>query len=235
MDQTWFPQGDNVHPREMDVGFDGLLYARWAYSKIGCGALLSRFEVDGKPVRDREDRLKRLFLENPATEAMVQVQKIRDESARYNIGPVERNLNIPLFPLTFLLPENRLRFHFTLGRKGDSDGLPTWRVEYEERIRPTIITNPQTKQDVPAKGWFLVDPVTGAVVETGFDAQDTEGIGHFVVRYRRDAALGLWVPADMKESYNTRARWTLIMDAQATYSNFRRFQVKTEEKITIPK
>jgi VWFA-related protein len=193
------------------------------------------FEVDGKPVRDREERLKRLFLDNPATEAMIQARKIRDESSRHNVGPVERNLNVPLFPLTFLLPENRLRFHFTLGKKGDTNGLPTWRVEYDERIRPTIIANSQTRQDVPARGWFLVDPVTGAVVETGLDALDAEGIGHFVVRYRRDALLGLWLPAEMKESYNSRARATSILDAKATYSNFRRFQVKTEEKITIPK
>ena len=193
------------------------------------------FEVDGKPVRDREERLKRLFLENPTSEAIVQARKIREESSRHNVGPVQRNVNVPLFPLTFLLPENRPRFHFRLAKKGDTDGLPTWRVEYDERIRPTLIKNPETERDIPARGWFLVDPVTGAVVETGLDAEDEAGTGHFVVRYRRDALLGLWLPVEMKESYTSRTRGTPIMDAKATYSNFRRFQVKTEEKITIPK
>ena len=193
------------------------------------------FEVNGKPVRDREERIKRLFLDNPATEAMAQVQKIQDESVRHNVGPVHRTLNEPLFPLTLLLPDNRPRFHFTLARKGESDGLETWRIEYQEQVRPTVIRNPRRNEDVPARGWFLVDPVTGAIVETGLDAQESSVTGHLVVRYRRDAVLGLWVPAEMSETYTSRVRQDLVMGAHATYSNFRRFQVKTEEKITIPK
>jgi hypothetical protein len=166
---------------------------------------------------------------------MVQVQKIQDESVRHNVGPVQRTLNEPLFPLTLLLPDNRPRFRFTLARKGESDGLETWRIEYQEQVRPTVIRNPRRNEDVPARGWFLVDPVTGAIVETALDAQETTVTGHFVVRYRRDAALGLWVPAEMSETYTMRVRQDVLMGAHATYSNFRRFQVKTEEKITIPK
>jgi VWFA-related protein len=192
------------------------------------------FEVDGKPVRDRNERLKRLFLDNPGTEALAQVRRIQDESARHNIGPVERNFNVPLFPLTFLLPDTRGRFHFTVAKKGNSDGLETWRVEYQEQVHPTMIRNPRMDTDIPASGWFMVDPVTGAILETGLNAE-TSVNAYFEVRYRRDAELGLWVPARMSEMYTSRVRQDLVMGAQATYSNFRRFQVKTEETITIPK
>ena len=181
------------------------------------------FEVDGKPVRDREERLKRLFLDNPAAEAMSQVQKIQDESARLNAGPVQRNFNVPLFALTFLLPDNRPRFHFALADKTESNGLQTWRIEYEERVRPTIIKNPRTNEDVPAKGYFLMEPVTGAIVETSIEAREPTVTGRFSVRYRRDPSLGLWVPAEMTEMYLTRARQDVVMRARATYSNFRRF------------
>ncbi len=43
------------------------------------------FEVDGQPVRDRDERLFKLFLE-PAPDALVQAKRIADESARFNLG-----------------------------------------------------------------------------------------------------------------------------------------------------
>ena len=193
------------------------------------------FEVDGKPVRDREDRLKRLFLDNPAEEAVRQVQKIQDESTRLNIGPVIRNFNVPLFPLTFLLPENRERFRFSLADKTNTRGVEAWKIEYEERVRPTLIKNPRTGEDVPAKGYFVMDPISGTILETNTEAREASIIARFDVRYRGDPALGLWVPADMSEMYVTRPAQTLVMGGKAKYTNFRRFQVKTEEKVTIPK
>ena len=41
------------------------------------------FEVDGEPVRDRSERLMKLFVE-PTLSTATQVQRIIDESARYN-------------------------------------------------------------------------------------------------------------------------------------------------------
>src|SRR2546425_12077582 len=52
------------------------------------------FEVDGRPVRDRQERLTALFLQPPAL-AVDQAKQIPNESARYNIGEVLRALNGP--------------------------------------------------------------------------------------------------------------------------------------------
>jgi hypothetical protein len=41
------------------------------------------FEVDGRPVRDRDERLAKLFL-SPDASGAAQIQRIREESARYN-------------------------------------------------------------------------------------------------------------------------------------------------------
>jgi hypothetical protein len=44
------------------------------------------------------------------------------------------------------------------------------------------------------------------------------------------------VPVQMKEFYDYPARpWDPYIECTAAYSNFRRFDVKVEEKITIPK
>jgi VWFA-related protein len=199
------------------------------------------YEVDGVAVRDRDDRLRRLFLE-PGTDIQGQLQAIQDESARYNVGIVERNINVPLFLLRFLQAENRPRFRFRLAGKRQVAGVEAWRIEFEERVFPTIITDIQGR-DVDAKGWFLVDEVTGAVVETTLKIEEQGSTGEIVVSFRHDPALGMWVPAEMKETYRTLTQRSLsgvprlepIVEGTATYSKYRRFQVKVDEKVVIPK
>ena len=53
------------------------------------------FERDGRPVRDRQDRLTKLFLGGATNSALVQAEKIMNESARYNIGNGTRTINVP--------------------------------------------------------------------------------------------------------------------------------------------
>jgi len=69
------------------------------------------FEVDGSSVRDRAERLTELFAANPPSRD-AQIRKILAESARYNIGDIERNINVPLLALQFLEPANQPRFRF---------------------------------------------------------------------------------------------------------------------------
>jgi VWFA-related protein len=199
------------------------------------------YEVDGVAVRDRDDRLRRLFLD-PGVGISVQLQAIRDESARYNLGLVERNINVPLFLLQFLRDENRPRSRFKLGARREVDGHRTVRLEFEERVRPTIITDIQGR-DVAAKGWFLVDETTGAIVETVLKIEENGSTGEIRVAFRHDPALGMWVPAEMSELYQALTQRSLsgapraetLVEGTAKYTKFRRFQVKTEEKLVIPK
>ena len=69
------------------------------------------FEVDGRPIRSRDDRLEHLLRE-PAGRASADVSTIIAESARFNIGDVDRNVNTPLFTLQFLEAANQARFRF---------------------------------------------------------------------------------------------------------------------------
>lgn len=199
------------------------------------------YQVNNVAVRDRDDRLRRLFL-NPGADLLSQLQAIRAESARYNVGAVERNINVPLFLLQFLAPENRPRFRFRLVGKRQVEGSDAWRVEFDERVKPTIISDLQGR-DVVAKGWFLVNETTGAIVETCLKVEENGSTGEIVVSFRHDDALGMWVPSQMTETYRTMAlrsmggmpRLESLVDGTAKYSKFRRFQVKVEEKVVIPK
>jgi VWFA-related protein len=189
------------------------------------------YEVDGVPVRDREDRLKKLFLD-PTPEARSQLNQIKEESARYNIGEPTRNVNVPLFPLLFLDPVNVPRFQFKLGGQRESQGVRVRQIEYKEQERPTIVKNVLDDRDMPASGWFLIDAVSGAVVQTAVFHGDSNESCEIIVQYKRDPVLGMWVPAEMNETYRGRSGTIL---GTASYSKFRRFTVTTEEKITIPK
>jgi VWFA-related protein len=199
------------------------------------------YEVDGVAVRDRDDRLKRLFLQT-GIDISVQLQAIRDESARYNLGIVERNINVPLFLLRFLQPENRPRFRFRLAGSRSVAGGEAWRIEFDERVSPTIISDRQGS-DVDAKGWFFVDQVTGAIVESVLRIEENGSTGEIKVLFRHDPVLGMWVPAEMTETYQMLTQRSLsgvpraetIVEGRAKYANYRRFQVRTEEKIVIPK
>jgi len=189
------------------------------------------FEVDGRPVRDRDDRLRKLFLEMPP-DALITARTILDEGARYNIGRTYRNINQPVLPLVFLLAENLTRFTFTPGGEDVVEGVRALRLDYEETSRPTLIRQAGTDRDMPSIGAFWIDPVTGRILKTQFET--TDGIFRMLsaVVYRPDEALGLWVPGEMRETYTSAAE---RIYGKATYANFRRFQVKTDTAIRIPK
>jgi hypothetical protein len=198
------------------------------------------FEVDGRPVGDRDLRLERLFL-SPTPEGRARLEAIRDESARYNITPIARTINVPLYPLRIVLPEYVGRFVFSLGQAGEVDGVKVRSIAFSEVGRPALAADLEGR-DVPLRGRFLVESTTGAILESTVSAELTMSSASIVVRYARNAKMGLWVPAEMKERYWTVVRVgtreqveQVLLEGTARYSNFRRFQVTTEEKVTVPK
>ena len=183
------------------------------------------FERNGQKLRDREQRLARLFLDGSSRSSFDQARQIMLESSRYNIGAVERTINVPTLPLAFLTPAHRGRFRFEL-LKRDADGTV---VEFREVTAPTYITTTGGR-DLPVSGRFWVDDATGVIRRSELDAVDTAVEAHIKVTYGFDEGLRLWVPARMEERYRNR-RSTAEVRGVATYSRFRKFQVSTSEEI----
>src|SRR5215467_10704506 len=69
------------------------------------------YEVNGVPVHDRNDRLMKLFID-PGESVNERLRGIIRESARFNIGSIDRTMNVPLLPLRFLEQKNQWRFKF---------------------------------------------------------------------------------------------------------------------------
>lgn len=200
------------------------------------------FEVDGRPVRDREERLTSLFL-SPSRSALERIGRIRRESARYNIGNIARTMNVPIMPLQTIDPSVQRRFRYSLAsaERKDSDdaSLPTsgnfhistevWIVRYEEIDGPTIVRSPNGS-DLRSRGRLWIEPSTGRVLMGEIITRNQDVTARLTVSFQSEPLLGLLVPVEMREEYRMKDKVDVIVGT-ATYGKFRQFQVKVEEEI----
>jgi VWFA-related protein len=192
------------------------------------------FEVDGRPIRDRDERLYKLFVTN-VSGAQDRANAIQEEGARYNIGPAMRTINVPILALAFLEPDRQSRFSYKRNKVSASDtieGAPAegdiWEIEYRETGRPTLV-RAAGDRDLPSRGRVWVDGKNGRVLKTELISEDAQIRAEVTVLYRIDAALPAPVPAQMRERYQLRQS-NLRIEGTATYSRFRQFTVVTSEK-----
>jgi hypothetical protein len=193
------------------------------------------FEVDGKPVRDRDERLYKLFV-TPTKDARAQAETIQQESARHNIGPVQRTINVPIMALLFfeqsqqrnleierLVANNSRRFE-PLARAAH-----VWRLGFKETATPTMIRGLGGK-DIRSHGEIWVDSTTGHILQTQLISEDgAVVIADIDVTYGTAPGFTLLLPVQMRELYRVRVNESRI-DGRATYSKFRQFTVTTTEK-----
>ncbi len=188
-------------------------------------------EVNGSELAGRENRVMNLLV-NPSPDALDQMRRLADESARYNIGSVRRTFNLPTLALLFLHPDDQHRLTFTKADETEVEGLRLWVVRFRETERPTMIRN-ERGNDVPTIGRYWIEPQTGRVVQTELEVTDLhyDVRGVVVVAYRPDDKLGLWMPVEMRERYDHPFRIDNYTDCLAVYSDFRQFKVETSERI----
>jgi hypothetical protein len=193
------------------------------------------FEVDGTPIRDRQERLAQLFRDGSPSGA-ARMRTILDESARYNIGDIQRNVNTPLLPLQFLQASNQPRFAFT--RTSDVASMPAtadpeqagafrvstevWVIAYRERKADTIIRT-TGRRNLPAHGRFWIEPATGRVLMSELIAESRTIRAAIDVSYQSEPLVGLLVPIEMRERYEGERVHSLI-ECRATYGTFRQLQ-----------
>jgi hypothetical protein len=192
------------------------------------------FEVDRKPVRDRDQRLSKLFIE-AKVDARAQADSIQQESARYNLGPLMRTINVPIMALLFFERSVQPRLKFEQGKAGNVkrfDGLADpeaiWMIEYREVAKGTMVKG-LNDRDIPSHGRIWLDSANGRILQTELVSEDTTLRADITVFYKAEPGLDLLVPAEMREIYTIKRSETRI-DGRATYGHFRRFTVATTEK-----
>ncbi len=178
------------------------------------------FEVKGAKVRNRDDRLLKLFQGNDK-ERFEKAAKFSDDTAKLNLGNVARTINIPTLAMMFLHPRVNERFEFTDDGEETIDGRVLRRAAYREAARPTLIKTTRGR-DLALTGRLWIDPFSGTVVKTELNAADPAVRCAITVTFKRDDALDFWVPSQMDEYYKAALGLDEIV-ATATYSNLRRF------------
>ena len=129
--------------------------------------------VDGKPVKDRNDRALALFTSGGGAPAPATLARVAQEGARHNLGSLRRTINVPTLPLFVLHPRHVGRFAFEPAGTETIDGTPTTIVRFTEKRGPTFIQTPR-HDDVFTNGrlWIAAD---GRVLQTALrvDERDT--------------------------------------------------------------
>jgi len=200
------------------------------------------FEVDGSPVLDRGERITSQSFNATALTAE-RVNRIRSESARYNIGDIERTLNVPVLPLVILSRRVQPQFRFKVEAAGGTPprgaekrvpdtpnfriSAEVWIVRFEERSRPTLVRTPRGAS-IPSRGRFWIEPQTGRVLMSELITENGDVRAQVNVSYQSEPVVGLLVPIEMHERYAAR-RYKATITGHASYGKFRRLQVDVRE------
>ena len=194
------------------------------------------YEVDGTSVREREARVETL-LRNQVVGAGARLGAIIEESARYNIGSIIRNVNTPLMALQFLDAAYQPRFRFKHveqakpvfddARDQAINDTPVfrvstemWTIEYEERQKPTIVRSPDG-DNRPAHGRFWINPSNGSILISEMIVDTGGVIATVTVSYQSEPLVGFLVPVEMRESY---IRAGERISGRAEYGKFRQLR-----------
>ena len=183
--------------------------------------------VDGLPVQDRPN-VRQAF----ETMAPSEIRRhYADLNARWNVGRITRNFNESTLGLLVLDAEHRERFRFDR-RSVIRDGATTLvTLEFREQDRPTLIRDATIGQ-VFSRGEIVTD-AAGVIRRTVFRLALNQLKVELVTDYRVDAKLGIWVPVLFTERYERGRPGSTRHDqitCEATYSNYRRFDVVTRIK-----
>jgi hypothetical protein len=196
-------------------------------------AFRDTFEVNGRLQPNREDRLRRLFVQQ-TEDGRRQLRRINEASADWNLGGFYREVNLPTVGLFLILPRNQRRFAFRAGAIRETSAAACRVVTFNESSKPTVVRSLRGR-DVPLTGEMCID-AGGVVSSTRINLDPRYATrGAIDVTYRRHERVDVRVPDRMWEWYlleeiNTTGTPTYV-EAMATYSNLRQFAVTTSEQV----
>ncbi len=223
-------RGAAKQPREQREIVSDIAIVKVAAERIWQG-FRDVIEVDGVRVADRDNRLATVLM---ASEGQYdEARRLSDESARFNIGSIRRNFNVPTATLFFFNSVDRRRFKFS-ARTVEPDG--TWQIGFRETERPTFIRTPEGRS-IFSEGAIWVSPEHGIVTRTTLKVEiptrggQPGGAGAVDVTFHHVDAIDMWLPAAMTETFEARSKsdWQRV-EGHATYDNYRRFETTARIK-----
>ena len=185
--------------------------------------VLDVIEVDGKPVGDRESRMLSFVKDGAPSTWHARALAVGRASARFNLQDIG-TINRPLIAVTFLQTQIQDRFTFSLGPIDKKVAPDARLLQFREAKSPAMF------QVGPVYGRIWVNDA-GVVLKTEvLFGNNQTATNHVVTTFTPDAALGIYVPMDMQDSYAFALQSQSVeVTGHATYGRFRSFGVKSEE------
>ena len=179
-------------------------------------------EVDGRPVREQQARITQLFLE-PFASAVTRAREIEVASFRQSLR--RGRLVDPLQGISCLQAFYQPQFEFSVAPADRRAGADMIELHFTQ-IRPAGVSL------IPLRGKALVVEQTGRVIRTELSAGSGSNVRVTTTEFGFNAALRIDVPVRMRDEMPVNGD---EFTGTADYSNFRRFQVRAEQEIDVPK
>ena len=168
---------------------------------LGNGVVIGHrdvFAVDSNKIRERDERLLKLFRgPNPAS-GQDAARALADESAQYYLSPNLRTLDAPGLALEFLREANQPNSEFAIeGTRGSIAA-----VKFTEKPTSRLLPTPDGSK---TSGKFWIDVASGAVTQTELTVDHRDYFRfHIATKFAKDATLGVWVPAEVLQDVDIR-------------------------------
>ena len=189
--------------------------------------------VDGLKVKEVVPSFADAFDDSPEANAK-RLRDMKTESTEYNLGEVQREMNLPTFALRVLRQGEIDRFSFERAGTAKIDGIQTWKVRFREKTGRTLVTGGKG-ENLFSNGTLWIEPETGRVFQTEFEVENpfarTRVKANISVTYGMGKKVPNLVPAFMVEHYDSAYN---VIDCRADYSNFRPFEVDVKFDIAQP-
>jgi hypothetical protein len=186
--------------------------------------------VDGEAV-DKKQKNFETVLGDSSLGVRERISAVNLESSRYNIGAVNREINVPTFALKVMRKKEAVRFSFTKRGEKKVNGVNTWEIKFQEQRAPTL-SHGLRGESLLSFGSMWIEPGSGRIVKTEWHVEnpysEPKVEATITVTYKENKALGILVPSDMQELYTSQLTTVTCV---ANYSNYRSFNVDVKSVI----
>jgi len=229
---TWF---DNSSPPRVAKRSQRRTASDFLIIQVGpeWAALRKINRVDGARVKEVVPAFEDAFDNSPESNAR-RLKDMKGESTAYNLGDVQRDINLPTFALKVLRKAEIDRFAFERQGTARIGGVQTWKIRFHEIKGQSLVVGGKG-EILYSNGTLWIEPETGRVLQTEFEIENPYARvrvkGRIAVTYGTGKKVNILVPVAMTEEYESAYN---NISCRADYSNFRPFEVDVKFEIAAP-
>lgn len=172
---------------------------------IGNGVVIGyrdTFAVDASKIRERDDRLMKLFQRANPADGQEAATAIQEQAAHYYLTPNLRTLDTPALVFEFLRESAQPQSEFAIESIKTVDGVQVAIVKFTERPTSRILPTPEGSK---TSGRFWIEVATGTVRQTELTVDHRAFFRfHVSTKFANDAGVGLWVPVEVLQDVEVR-------------------------------